>query len=202
MVVDGTDWSRWEFPSVTHPSASNVDDAAITQEVVVSSSADASTVSGFESFYHEHHARLERALILSLGSVERGQDAAAEAFARALARWDQVGAYANPSGWIFRVGVNWARSRRRRARREVAPAEFARIIAVEAAGSDETDDSLMVTNALAGLSFEHRVVVVARFYLDWSEAELAAALDVPAGTVKSRTSRALSQLAQILEDER
>lgn len=187
---------------MTHPSASNVDDTAITPAAPVSASVDASAVSDFESFYLEHHARLERALILSLGDVERGQDAAAEAFARALSRWDQVETYANPAGWIFRVGVNWARSRRRRSRREVSPDEFADIVAVEAATADETNDNLMVTAALARLSFEHRVVVVARFYLDWSEAELAAALDVPAGTVKSRTSRALAQLAQILEDER
>lgn len=84
----------------------------------------------------------------------------------------------------------------------MSPDEFARIVAIEATSADETDDNLMVTDALAQLSFEHRVVVVARFYLDWSEAELAAALDVPAGTVKSRTSRALTQLAHILEDER
>ena len=56
--------------------------------------------------------------------------------------------------------------------------------------------------ALRQLSFDHRCVVVGRYYLDWSEAQLAEALDVAPGTVKSRLSRALAQLASLLEDAR
>ena len=48
--------------------------------------------------------------------------------------------------------------------------------------------------ALARLSTDHRAVVVGRFYLDWSEAQLADALEIPTGTAKSRLSRALEQL--------
>ena len=33
---------------------------------------------------------------------------------RAYARWDKIGAYDNPGGWVYRVGLNWARSARRR----------------------------------------------------------------------------------------
>ena len=56
-----------------------------------------------------------------------------------------------------------------------------------------------VAKALAKLSDNHRAIVVGRYYLDWSEAELAAAFDLAPGTVKSRLSRALTNLQQHLE---
>lgn len=70
--------------------------------------------------------------------------------------------------------------------------------------STERTDTLSgeVTQALLELSAEHRAIVVARFVLDWSEAQVAAALDIPPGTAKSRSSRALSRLAELLEDHR
>jgi len=43
-------------------------------------------------------------------------------------------------------------------------------------------------------------VVVGRYYLDFSEAQLADALDVAPGTVKSRLSRALTQLSNLMEE--
>ena len=42
-------------------------------------------------------------------------------------------------------------------------------------------------------------MIVARFYLDWSVAETADALGIAEGTVKSRLSRGLNQLRDVLE---
>ena len=49
--------------------------------------------------------------------------------------------------------------------------------------------------ALDGLSKPNRDVVVLRYFAGLSEQETAEALDIPAGTVKSRLSRSLAQLA-------
>lgn len=57
---------------------------------------------------------------------------------------------------------------------------------------------LRIVPALQALSPEHRAVVVGKFYLDWSEQQLATALDIRPGTVKSRLSRALTRLADDL----
>ena len=54
---------------------------------------------------------------------------------------------------------------------------------------------LAVRRALATLTKEHREVLVLRFYADLSERETADVLGVPAGTVKSRTARALLALS-------
>ena len=155
-------------------------------------SSFASTAGGFDAFFREHHMQMVRALGLTLGDADLGRDAAAEGFARALLRSSKVAGYAKQAGWVYRVGLNWARSRRRRASREHLGLTVDGAAAVVPARSHE------LTRALRELSIEHRTVVVGRYYLDWSEAQLADALGVAPGTVKSRLSRALTHLAELL----
>jgi len=61
---------------------------------------------------------------------------------------------------------------------------------------------LAVLSALADLSARDRAVLALRFLEDLSVAEVAAALGLPEGTVKSRTSRALARLQQELDTTR
>lgn len=147
----------------------------------------------FDRFFVDQHASMIRALTLALGDDELGRDAAAEGFTRALQRWSKVSTYDNPAGWVYRVGLNWARSRRRKTMREVAERPHDRPFT-----PTHPDGTLIA--ALRSLSVDHRAVVVGRYYLDWTEATLAEALDIAPGTVKSRLSRALDQLATLLED--
>jgi RNA polymerase sigma-70 factor, ECF subfamily len=163
---------------------SRVDPAAPSQETA-----------GFDGFFLERHDAMVRALSLTLGDAELGRDAAAEGFARALQRWSRVSRYGNPAGWVYRVGLNWARSRRRKSRRELL-VDDAAADDQRTAPSDTADPSIAA--ALRSLSVDHRAVIVGRYYLDWSERELAEALDVAPGTVKSRLSRALAQLQEIV----
>ena len=55
--------------------------------------------------------------------------------------------------------------------------------------------------ALGQLREDERLVLACRFLLDLGEEETAAALGVRRGTVKSRTSRALARLREILGEE-
>jgi RNA polymerase sigma-70 factor (ECF subfamily) len=71
------------------------------------------TVTGFEDFYASQRSRIARAVVLAAGGRDLGMEATDEAFTRALARWSEVSTYANPSGWVYRVAINWARSRMR-----------------------------------------------------------------------------------------
>lgn len=151
----------------------------------------------FESFCSAQHATLARALILALDDRELGRDAAAEGLTRAWSRWSAVSQMDNPAGWVYRVGLNWGRSRLRRSRREVIAA-----FAPEQAAESDPDHDDALARALADLSPDHRAVVVARYYLDWSEATAAEALGIPPGTVKSRLSRAIAQLDDRLRSNR
>ena len=60
----------------------------------------------------------------------------------------------------------------------------------------------MLAAALEELPVQQRAVVVLRFYFDWSTEQVAKALGVPNGTVKSRLSRALERLESHVEVSR
>jgi RNA polymerase sigma factor (sigma-70 family) len=147
---------------------------------------------GFAAFYERAAGEVREALVLALGDIELGTEAASEAMARACERWADVSRYDNPAGWAYRVGLNWARSRQRRNRwRDRGPVPERTVPAVP------HDPEL--TDALRQLAVDQRAVVVCRYLLDWSSEETAAALDIPVGTVKSRLARALDRLARTLE---
>lgn len=137
---------------------------------------------GFAAFYGACRTEVARALILAIGDRDLGSEAADEAFARALERWADVKDYENPEGWVLRVGLNWAKSRLRR--RSVPTS-----LLDDGHHVDELPEPELL-EAVEQLSFDHRSVVVARFFLDWSIQHTAEALDLPEGTVKSRQVRA------------
>ena len=56
-----------------------------------------------------------------------------------------------------------------------------------------------VLSALAGLSPEHRAVVVMRYVLEFTPGEIALALELPRGTVNSRLRRGLDDLKEHLQ---
>ncbi len=149
----------------------------------------------FEDFYATNRDELARALGLALRDEALGAEAADEAFARACQRWRQVSAYANPQGWIYRVGLNWARSWLRRVKRE----RDRRALLVQPHATEDRIRDVDLERALTSLSDAHRAVIVARFYLDWSVDVTAEALNISPGTVKSRLSRGLTHLRDVLE---
>jgi RNA polymerase sigma factor (sigma-70 family) len=148
----------------------------------------------FTALWERDHDRIHRALALALGDRDLASDAVDEAFARAYARWSHVQGLEDPTGWVYRVGSNWATSwLRKRRRRPTRPIEE-----LDRAVRDPVADDGLAA-AVARLPLKHRSAVVLRFYLDWPVDRIAAALDVPPGTVKSRLHRALGELRAQVE---
>jgi RNA polymerase sigma-70 factor (sigma-E family) len=156
-----------------------------------------SAASTFDAFYRRERDPLYRALALTLADADLAAEAVDEAMVRAYQRWARVTDYDNPAGWVYRVALNWALSRLRRRWRSVVVAAVP-----DRAAADEPDrDVGVLAAAVAALSPRQRAVVVLRFHLDWSVDQIAAALGVPAGTVKSRLHRALAALRESLGDD-
>lgn len=146
--------------------------------------------SGFEEFWGHHREPLRRALALTLGDVTLAEEAVDEAMVRAFERWSRVASLRDPAAWVFRVGLNWARSRLRHLRRRpTRPVEQ-----LDMAVTDPLPDTDLY-RAVLGLPEPQRAVLVLRFFLDWPVAWISTALGVPEGTVKSRLHRALGALA-------
>ncbi len=141
----------------------------------------------FDVFYGRSRDRLYRALALTLGDADIATDAANEAMTRALERWDKVGGYENPSGWVYRVGVNWGRSLQRQSNRKPRKA-------LGSASYEMSVPEPALAAAVAKLPARYRTVVVARYYMQWTPAEIADALHVPGATVRSRLRRSLDRL--------
>lgn len=147
-----------------------------------------------------HHAGLVRLAWVLCGDTAEAEDLVAEAYARAWPRLRR-GGVDDPVAYLRRSVVNGAASWRRRLvlvrreerRRRVAPPP------PDPLGRLAERDRLAA--ALQALTAQQRQVLGLRYVADLSEAETAACLGVAAGTVKSRTSRALAVLRAALDDE-
>src|SRR6266581_3872558 len=76
---------------------------------------DASDRMGFEDLFASEHERLFRALYLITGSAQESEELMQDAFLKVWERWDRISLYENPGGYLYRVAINGAWSRYRRA---------------------------------------------------------------------------------------
>lgn len=149
----------------------------------------------FSDFYADHADPIYRALTVTLGDPVLAADATSEAMTRACQRWASVRDGSNPPGWVYRVGLNWSRSRWRKLRRE-RPLEHQ----VEHASDDLDPTATLVQGAVSKLPMPQRSIVVLRYYLQWTPTEIADSLDLAVGTVKSRLHRGLAAMREDLAE--
>jgi RNA polymerase sigma-70 factor (ECF subfamily) len=143
------------------------------------------------------------------GSASDAEEAAQDGFVKAyfaLGRF-QTGAPFRP--WLLQIVANEARNRRRSATRRFAVA-LDDIAAANVSEPEDSPEELLLDAERAGqlvdclnqLAESDRQVLAYRYLLELSEAEMAAALGVARGTVKSRLSRALSRARTTCESRR
>jgi len=149
-----------------------------------------------------------RTAYLITGTAAEAEDAAQEAFVKA---WYALGRF-RPNApfrpWLLRIVANEARNRRTAAGRRVNLALRARERDPDgdAAPSPEAvalraEQRAMLLRAINRLRVDDRLVIGYRYFFDLSEAEMATALDCARGTIKSRLSRALGRLRDVLRAE-
>ena len=104
-----------------------------------------------------------------------------EAFIAADRRWWRVGRYDDPAGWIRRVAVNRLLNGRRNVRRRAAI-----VTAIRPVEDAALDESLLdLRRAIAALPTRMRAAVCLHYLADVSVADVADALGISSGTVKS-----------------
>jgi len=154
----------------------------------------ADRASDFETRYDALRRVAYRPAYRLLGDRAAAEDVAAEALARAFARWSSVASHAE--AWVVTVATNLALDVGRRR----TQAASSRHQLVESAEPDHQIEVRMdLQRALLRLPRRQREVVALRFLGDFSERDTASALGLDVGTVKSHSARGLARLRTIVE---
>jgi RNA polymerase sigma-70 factor (sigma-E family) len=152
--------------------------------------------------FRDHHGELVRLAVLMVGDVATAEDVVQDVYASLHGRGRQP---EDPLPYVRAAVLNGCRSalRRRGIARRVTLLHRASQRHDQALASAESqvilsEDRRQVLAALSRLPQRRREVLVLRYYLGLSEAEIAAVLGISAGTVKSTAARALAALARDL----
>ena len=145
------------------------------------------TSTGFDDFYRTHRADAGRWAVALVGSPEVGEELAQdslEAVGHRLASLD------NPAGYLRRTVVNraasWHRWHIRSRRREV------RSVAGQPTAYTQPTNEML--DALAVLPYKQRAAVTLRYWADWTDEQIAEALDCAPASVRVLLHRGIAAL--------
>ena len=150
-----------------------------------------------DDIFRATHSRLVTSMYALTGNVAEAQDVVAEAFVRAVSYRRTVLAAANPEAWLFTVARNIARSRWRRATRLPV---LLRRTAGDGQVPEISPDRVALVTAIRRLPVAQRETIVLHYLVDMPVSEIALALGISVGTVKSRLSRGRTALADALAE--
>ena len=154
--------------------------------------------------YAGHALGLVRLAVLLVGDRASAEDIVQDAFLGLYRRWDRLPDTSAPLGYLRVSVLNGCRTalRRRTRTRLASAAAFTEPPPAESAEARAllTGEQRAVAVALRRLPQRQREALVLRYYLDLSEAEIAATMGISRGTVKSATSRALAAVGRILKE--
>ncbi|MBV5261006.1 sigma-70 family RNA polymerase sigma factor [Synechococcus moorigangaii CMS01] len=157
----------------------------------------------FRILYQRYHQKV-RSTLYQLCGITLLDDLVQEVFLKA---WQGLPRLKNPdyfATWLYRITWNVATDQRRRFAKQMTL-----ITGLEAqmgSGTERSPERLsqihyedLVQQGLQSLSLEHRAVLVLHDLKDLPQKEVAAILEIPPGTVKSRLHHARRSLRQFLE---
>lgn len=158
----------------------------------------------WETLIRQNQEAVFRLAYLILGDPADADDIAQETFIRAYRALDHFDTTRAARPWLLSIAANLARNRLRSVGRYVAALQrFLRADpdALAPAAAPEASDSQLLWLAVRRLNDADQEIIYLRYFSEMSEVETAEALQIAAGTVKSRTHRALGRLRAVVEKE-
>lgn len=156
------------------------------------------------SLYDEHGAALWRYAMRLTGDQAHAEDIVQETLLRGWQHPEVTNdSQRSARAWLFTVARNMIIDERRssRFRNEVSSLDGS--AAPEQASPDEVNaalDRMLIGEALAQLSPDHRAVVRRSYYLGWTTTQIADDLGIAEGTVKSRLHYAVRAMRLTLQE--
>lgn len=165
-------------------------------------------VAAFEQLVRAHQGIAIRMAYLVVRDHAEAEDVTQDAFVKAHGALPRFRAGSPFRPWLLKIVRNEALNRVRSSKRrhQLALREASDPVSGGAAPSPETvvvtsADRARVLAAIDELPERYGAVLTHRFVLELSEEETATVLGIPRGTVKSRTSRGLARLREIVGDD-
>lgn len=148
----------------------------------------------FEEWYERAWPAVLRGLRAAGVGTAEAEDAAAEAFSRAWARWRRLAATPNPTGWTYRVAVNVARRahRRRMLDARLHLRQGAALVPPPGVPSG-------VWSTVATLPARQREALALRYIVGLPQHEVAAWMGVRPGTVAATLAAARARLRSVID---
>jgi len=157
-----------------------------------------------KALYEEHAGPLWRYALRLTGDASRAEDVVQETLLRAWQHPEVVNDSERPArGWLFTVARNMIIDEQRSPRIRKFGGSLDESGAPERSAPDEVDsalDRMLIADAMAQMSPDHRAVVERSYYRGWTTAQIAADLDIAEGTVKSRLHYAVRALRLTLQE--
>jgi RNA polymerase sigma-70 factor (sigma-E family) len=156
----------------------------------------------FVTFVDQHQSSLLKFAMVLTGDFRRSEDMVADALGQAFERWDRIGLMESPLAYVRRMITNQFLSTQRRhvvwlrRRSQVAGQDHL----PDPTGDIDRREAMIAQ--LAQLPPRQRSVVVMRYYLDLTDAEIAEHLGCRPATVRSHAARALIALRVDLTNDR
>lgn len=141
-----------------------------------------------------------------VGNTEDARDAYQDTFVKCWRNRDQVPSVQNLKAWIFRIALNTGRDMRqtawRRHRRDLPDdaSDLAGDSSSPEAAVERTEQLTLIRTAVSQLRSEEKEVFLLRQNAEMTYEEIAEALGIPSGTVKTRMRLALAKLRTTLAE--
>jgi RNA polymerase sigma-70 factor (sigma-E family) len=173
---------------------------SLPQSEVVRMMLPRDRASAVAMLFEEHYTSLVRMARLLVDDRETAEDVVMDAFTSLYRRWTAVRDPGEAHRYVRSCVLNGARSqlRRRRLRRRHESERSQHEAARDGHETNEADRST-VMQLLGTLPYRQRQVLVLRYFVDMTEAQIAAELGVSPGSVKTHASRGLAAMARALE---
>lgn len=200
LLPDSTIWLEWR--AVPHP----IDLPAALSDEQLALGLQQNDAGCLAPLVERHHSPLLGFLYrLTGGDRPLAEDLVQETFLRVIRNIHQYRSSRPFKPWLYAIAVNLARDHFKSAdSRRTGSITDSLDLPVEA-DVDESllaaDDARRVAAALLALPVHQREAVTLRYYQNFSLDEIAGALNIPTGTVKSRLSIGLNRLRDLLEKE-
>ncbi|MBO2451610.1 SigE family RNA polymerase sigma factor [Actinomadura barringtoniae] len=170
-------------------------------EALLEGRAHDDATAAVSELYRGHALGLTRLALVMVGDRGTAEDVVQEAFLGLYRRWSHVQDRDKALTYARSAVLNGCRTALRRRRRPFRTVHEPPVWSAEAAAM-VGEEQRAVMEALRRLPLRQREALILRFFCDLSEAEIAAAMRISQGTVKSTTSRGVAALGKILEGER